>query len=54
MKKKIKEIGENKIKNKKLKLRNITVGGGVQLPNCLNILLKTQIYPLINQRITPF
>ena len=24
MKKKIKEIGENKIKNKKLKLRNIT------------------------------
>ena len=33
---------------------NITVGGGVQLPNYLNILLKTQIYPLINQRITPF
>ena len=32
---------------------NITVGGSVQLPNCPNILLKTQFYPLINQRITP-
>ena len=32
---------------------NITVGGNVQLPNWPNILLKTQFYPLINQRITP-
>ena len=29
---------------------NITVGGSVQLPNCPNILLKTQFYPLINQK----
>ena len=32
---------------------NIIVGGCIQLPNCPNMLLKTQFYSLINQRITP-
>ena len=31
---------------------NITVRSCVQLPNCPNILFRTQFYPLINQNIT--
>ena len=34
------------------KYYHIIIEGSVQLPNCPNILLKTQFYPSIDQRIT--